>query len=313
MHAGSTLPRMLVRFGADALGAEWPACVVCVGTFDGVHLGHQRVISAAVEAARKAELPAVVLTFDRHPMAVLAPDRCPPAVGTLGVDLDQFRNLGVAAVVVLRFDAALANTSAEEFFEAILVQRLRAEQVVVGHDFAFGKGRAGTPDWLESRIPTSTVPPFQIDGERVSSSRIRQAIADGNVETATRLLGRPWILEGIVVSGQKLGRTLGFPTVNLAQAGPQVLPRDGVYAGRAEAPDGRYGAAIGVGVRPTVGGGPRTIEAFLLDYSGEDLYGAPIQLSFCQRLRDEAKFDSVEALKAQMELDVQRTKSLLSL
>ncbi len=295
---------MLVRFGTESLGPQWPACVLCIGTFDGVHLGHQEVIRRAVRRSAEIERPPVVLTFDRHPLATLAPERCPPAVGTLDIDLDEFRSLGVCAAVVLPFDERLANTSAETFFTEVLQSSLRGEEVVVGHDFAFGKGRVGTPEWLRERIPTTIVPSFQVEGHRVSSSEIRELIRRGELEHAGRLLGRSWALEGIVVGGQRLGRTLGYPTVNLATAGRQVQPPHGIYAGRALTKMGEFKAAISVGVRPTVGDSPRTIEAYLLDYPGTDLYGSAIRLGFERRLRDEMKFDSLEALQAQMALDV---------
>lgn len=295
---------MLVRFGVEAIGADWPGGVVCIGTFDGVHRGHQEVIGQAVSAAREQELPAVVVTFDRHPAATLAPDRCPPAVGTLGLNLDEFARLGVSAAVVLPFDHTLASTSAEDFYSHFLQGKLQAREIVIGHDFAFGHGRQGNAAWLAERIDTDVVPPFELEGERISSSVVRRALAAGDVETARKLLGRPWVQEGVVVSGQKLGRTLGFPTLNLAGVAPQVVPANGVYAGMAHTPEGAFRAAIAIGVRPAVGGGPRTIEAFLLDYPGRSLYGAAVRLHYLRRLREERNFDSLEALRSQMELDV---------
>jgi riboflavin kinase/FMN adenylyltransferase len=299
---------MIVRFGVEALGKDWPSSVVCIGTFDGVHPGHQKVIRTAVEIAERQEEPAVILTFDRHPMAVLAPDKCPPAVGTLDIDLAEFERLEVAATIVLQFDDRLASTLADHFFERILRARLRANQMVVGHDFAFGKNRQGTPDWLKERIETTVVPPFELEGQRVSSSDIRRAIQDGDIASANKLLGRSWTQEGIVVTGQKLGRTLGFPTINLALSSPQVVPKDGVYAGIAETTKGTFKVAIGIGLRPTIGEGPRTIEAHLIDYPGESLYGSAIRLRYHRRLRDEQKFDSLEALKEQMAKDVVEAK-----
>lgn len=295
---------MLVRFGAEEIGPEWPGCVMSIGTFDGVHLGHQEVIRQAVDEGRKRELPSVVLTFDRHPMAILAPEKCPPSVGTLDIDLEMFERLRVSLALVLRFDANLANTKAADFQQKLLQEKLRASLVVIGADFAFGKGREGTPEWLAKKMQTKIVPAFEIDGHRVSSTEIRSAISKGDVATARKLLGRPWTQEGVVVAGQKLGRTLGFPTLNLTPVGTQVQPSDGVYAGVAVTKFGTFKAAIGIGMRPTLGPGPRTIEAFLLDYPGESLYGAPVRLSYLNRLRDDMKFDSVDQLKTQMERDV---------
>jgi riboflavin kinase/FMN adenylyltransferase len=295
---------MLVRFGAESISVDWPLSVASIGTFDGVHLGHSQVIASAVRKASALDQPAVVVTFDRHPMAVLAPERCPPAVGTLDLNLRAFEALGVSLAVVLKFDRALSQMPADDFLEQILKSRLRTSNVVIGHDFAFGQGRQGTPQWLASHIPTEIVPPFKVDGERVSSSRIREAIHGGDFELASKLLGRTWMQEGVVVGGQKLGRSLGYPTINLAATSGQAIPADGIYAGTAETRFGTFKAAISVGIRPTLGLGPRTIEAFLIDYPGESLYGTDVRLGYLRRLREERKFDSLEALKEQMDADV---------
>lgn len=299
---------MLTHFGVESVLAEWPEAVVCVGTFDGVHLGHQHVIGRAVAAGRQTDRPSIVVTFDRHPASILAPDRVPPAIATLGEDLRQFEALGVSAAVVLRFDEALAATSAEDFLHRILRQGLHAGSLVVGHDFALGHDRVGTPAWLAERIPTEVVPAYLLDGHRVASSEIRRLVAAGEVESASRLLGRPFAIEGVVVGGQKLGRTLGFPTLNLARSGGQVRPADGVYAGRCETSLGRFAAAVGVGVRPTIGAGERTIEAYLLDFPGDSLYGQAVRLEVLQRLRGEIRFDSLDELRQQMAADVDRVR-----
>lgn len=297
---------MLTHFGVDLLVPEWSESVVCVGAFDGVHLGHQALIRAAVGEASSSDRPCVLVTFDRHPAAVLAPDRRPPSIGTLEQNLGAFRRLGVALCVILRFDRALADMSAQEFLDSILFERLRATGVVVGHDFAMGHGRQGDADWLGQRIPTTVVPPFLIEGRRVSSTALRLLVAEGRVEEAERLLGRRFSIPGVVVAGRKLGRELGFPTVNLARAEDQVVPRYGVYAGYAATPKGRFRAAISVGLRPTVDGKVRAIEANLLDYPGDNLYGSAVEIEFHSRLRDEEAFPSLEELKAQMARDVER-------
>lgn len=295
---------MQVHVGVESLRAEWPEAVVCIGTFDGVHIGHQQVIRTAVDHALRSERPPLLLTFDRHPATVLAPDRCPPAVAPLEQRLEQFERLGVALTVVLAFDRQLADTEAEQFLQGILKGRLRASEIVVGHDFAFGHNRLGTPDWLKERIATHVVPPFELDGVRVSSSAIRRAVATGEVEQAGRLLGRPFELAGVVVAGQRLGRTLGYPTINLARSLDQVVPASGIYAAEAVTPHGVFKAAASVGTRPTVGGTHRTIEAYLLDYPGDSLYGHAVSLRFGSRLRDELDLGSVDALKAQMAQDI---------
>jgi riboflavin kinase/FMN adenylyltransferase len=234
---------MQVHFGVGLLRAEWRKAVACVGTFDGVHLGHQAVIRAAVSQAREKELPCVLVTFDRHPAAILAPSKCPKALAALQENLAAFKALGISTTIVLPFDAELSRMSAERFLREILIGSAKACCIVVGHDFAMGNGREGTTDWLSSRIPTTVKAPFEIDGERVSSSRIRRAVADGRIEEAGKLLGRPFAISGVIVGGQKLGRQLGYPTANIARSFGQVMPAKGIYAGWLSSTIGRFKAA----------------------------------------------------------------------
>lgn len=300
---------MQVHFGEELLRAEWDRSIVCLGTFDGVHLGHQAVISAAVEKSRERGLPCVLVTFDRHPAAILAPKRCPHAIAPLSANVRMFEALGVSVSLILPFTKDLSETSASRFLE-LLVDEVKASALVVGHDFAFGKGREGTTDWLKERIETEVIPPFEIDGRRVSSSLIREAIATGDMASATRWLGRPFEIEGVVVGGQRLGRQLGYPTINLGRSYDGVLPSDGIYAGQALTSRGPFKAAISIGMRPTVDGQHRTVEAFLLDYPGDEIYGYSVRLEVHQRLRDELRFDSLEALKHQIALDVAAVANL---
>ena len=303
---------MQVHFGVGLLRAEWRKAVACVGTFDGVHLGHQAVIREAVAEARAKELPCVLVTFDRHPAAILAPARCPKALAGLQENLAAFRDLGVSATVVLPFDAELSRMSAERFLREILIGAVRACSLVVGHDFAMGNGREGNTGWLASRIPTAVVSPFEIDGVRVSSSAIRQKVAEGKMEDAARLLGRPFALSGVVVGGQKMGRQLGFPTANIARSFDQAVPAQGVYAGWLTSEHGKYMAATSIGVRPAVGGGAQTVEAYLLDYPGDSLYGVSVELELLHRLREERDFPSLEALTLQIQCDVDETRRVLT-
>ncbi len=289
--------------------AEWNAAVVCVGTFDGVHLGHQALIKSAVREARAKELPAVLVTFDRHPAAILAPERCPKAIASVEENLEQFRELGIAVAVVLPFDSALSQMSADRFLKDVLVRSVRAQSLVVGHDFAMGHDREGTTDWLRDRIPTQVIEPFEIASVRVSSSEIRRAVSNGDVERAQRLLGRRFAVTGVVVGGQKLGRQLGYPTANVARSFDQVMPLDGVYVAEVETPFGVYRSAVSIGVRPAVGGGARTIEAYLLDYPGDSLYGQSVRVGLMAYLRDEQNFPSLDALIRQIESDVALTRS----
>jgi len=302
---------MLTHFDRARLAFEWPSSVVCIGTFDGIHLGHQQVIKTAVDRAREAEIPAIAVTFDRHPSTVLAPDFRPPYIAAMESDLAEFSRLGVAATVVIPFDLGLSRMSAAEFLDDILVGTLAARQVVVGHDFALGHGREGTAEWLAERIPTTCVDPYEIDGKRVSSRRIREFIRQGDVATANRWLGRPFEVAGVVSHGQKLGRTLGFPTVNIARSFDQVMLADGVYAARATTRFGTYAAALAIGMRPAVGGQSRTIEAYLLDYPGDSLYGSVVRLDVIEFLRSEQNFASLNDLITQMELDVQQVRQIM--
>ncbi len=295
---------MLVHFGAETLDVEWNRAVVCIGTFDGVHLGHRAVIGETCRQAQAEGLPSVLVTFDRHPSATLAPENCPPAIASLEQNLARFQALGVSMAVILAFDRHLAETEAETFFKHVLVSKLRAGRMVVGHDFAFGKGRAGTPKWLSGCIDTTVVPPFELFGKRVSSREIRCQVEQGDVTSASLLLGEPFSLSAVVVGGERLGRTLGFPTLNLARASRQLVPGNGVYASRCRTRHGDFKAATSIGVRPAVHGAHRTIEAYLLDYPGDDLYGQAIELSFEQRLREERNFANLDELRRQIELDV---------
>lgn len=304
---------MQVHFGFDLLRAEWDSSVVCIGTFDGVHLGHREVIGRAVRLARASEMPSVLVTFDRHPASVIAPERKPPSIDSLYQNCERFSELGVSVCVVLAFTEELMNTPAERFFEESLKGRLRAKKMVVGHDFAFGHGREGTAEWLAARIPTEVVPPFEIDGQRVSSSAIRRAVVAGRPDLAAKWLGRPFETTGVVVVGARLGRTLGFPTVNIARSFDQVTPADGVYAGFCRTVNGTYAAAINVGKRPSVDGKSRTIEAYLIDYPGESLYGTAVRLAIVERLRDEKRYERLEELIAQMAADVKQTKEIVQL
>lgn len=302
---------MQVHFGVELLHAEWSSAVTCVGTFDGVHLGHREVIGSAISEAKSRELPCCLVTFDRHPAAILAPERCPKAIASMAENLQEFARLGVSVAVVLPFDLALSETSATDFLREILVGKLKSDCLVVGHDFALGHGREGTAAWLSERIETHTIPPFEMDGQRVSSSMIRQAVEKGDVQEAGRLLGRPFEITGVVVGGQRLGRTLGYPTANLARSFDQVMPADGIYGGYGETSLGRFKAAISIGTRPAVGGGNKTIEAYLLGYPGDSLYGRTMALQFLHRLRDEQNFDSLDALKAQIARDVSEVARVL--
>lgn len=294
------------------------ASVVTIGSFDGVHRGHREIVRVALQRAQQLAVPAVAVTFDRHPQESIHPENAPPSLGSLTTRLRLLLELGVQDVLVLRFDRQFASLSAEAFLQFILQGHLNARYIVVGRDFRFGHQRQGDVDYLHAvrthfGFEVEAVPDVLHAGERISSSRIRQALREGAVHEAAAMLGRAYVLEGVVVRGQQLGRKLGYPTVNLRPYPAQLVPKDGVYAGRLWHPrtGGVYVAAISIGVRPTVDGTQRTVEAYLLGFSG-NLYGEEVHLAFFHRLRDEQKFDSLHALRAQMERDVQQVAELMA-
>jgi riboflavin kinase / FMN adenylyltransferase len=303
---------MQVHFGVELLNPEWDRAVVCIGTFDGVHQGHQRVIQAAVDRAKQLEIPVIVVTFDRHPAVILNPSKAPKAIASLKMNLEQLQLHGVGLTVVVAFNAWLSRMSADEFFHTILLEKLHAACVVVGHDFAMGNGREGNTEWLAKHIETIIVPPFEVDGHRVSSSIIREAISSGNLDLANHQLGRGFEVQGFVIHGQKLGRELGFPTANIARSFDQVMPCDGVYAAWFFVDGKQYRCAAAIGTRPAVGGVDRTIEAYLLDYPGDSLYGQHVRLRLEKYLRPEANFPTIEDLKQQMSKDVESVRVVLA-
>ena len=273
---------------------------VAIGTFDGVHVGHREVISGND----------TVLTFDPHPLSVLAPEKAPPLVMPHSIQRDVIRGLGVEELVVIPFDRDFSLRTAEEFVERVLVGQLGATSVSVGENFHFGHKAKGSPDFLRSRqeFETRVVPLVEVDGQPVSSTRIRELVTSGDVKGAATLLGGPFIVQGPVVHGEKRGRELGYPTANIVPREGFVAPAHGVYAGWAN----EHPAAINVGVRPTFQSSlGLLVEPYLLDFDG-DLYGQELKVAFAERLRGEQKFDSVDALKEQMAADVARTRELLA-
>ena len=279
---------------------------VAVGEFDGVHLGHREVIRGADTA----------LTFEPHPRAVVAPDATPKLLTPLDVKADLIEGLGVSELVVIRFDRAFAARSAQEFIDSVLVEQLGAHTVSVGENFRFGHKATGDVELLrrQSAFETRVARLVEVDGEIVSSTHIRGLVVAGEVEKASRFLGTPFQLRGQVVSGDRRGRDLGYPTANLVPDNALVYPGNGVYACRAAVErDGEWRwwpAATSIGVRPTfVTGRGVLIEAHLIGFDG-DLYGSELRLAFLARLRGERRFDSAEALVEQMHHDVERARSL---
>ena len=284
--------------------------VVTIGVFDGVHTGHQALIRHNLEIARRFDLESVVVTFHPNPLEVLRPDMAPARLCDLSRRVELIAGLGVELVEVLEFDADLSAQTAEEFTSSVLLDQLDARHVVVGEGFRFGNRARGTADTL--RDAGLVVDEYALVGdvEAVSSTRIRAAVAEGDMVQAAAMLGRPHEIAGVVVLGEQRGRELGFPTANIEHHPRAAVPTDGVYAGAALLDGVRHPAAISIGTNPTFDGTQRTVEAYLLDVD-EDLYGRLMRVEFIERLRDVLAFDSVDALVAQMHEDVDLTRRIM--
>jgi riboflavin kinase/FMN adenylyltransferase len=287
---------------------------LALGVFDGVHIGHQEVIARAVKAAALNGGLAGLLTFEPHPIRVISPDKAPTSLlATLNHKAEIVGDLGIELLIPLHFDADFSKMEASEFLEKLTAATILT--LSVGEDWRFGHHRKGDAEFLtrESQLRgfrLETVPPVMLDGERVSSTRIRQAIRDGNLDAAQRMLGRPYSVSGTVEEGKKLGRTIGFPTANLS-FGDAQLPPDGVWAVKSLLSDGRsINGVANLGLRPTVGGTARVFEIHLFDFS-EDIYGCDMEVLFRKKLRDEEKFPDLESLRTQIQLDTERARAIL--
>ena len=288
---------------------------VALGVFDGVHLGHRALITHLVRGSRAAGAAAIAATFDPLPIEVLAPGAPPSALSDAEERCALLHEAGADAVALIRFDEPFAALPPETFV-ARLLSAGAVGRVVVGTDFRFGRGRSGDLTLLrqlgrQHGFEVDEFPPLEARGAVVSSTRIRNALRAGEVELAAALLGRPYAVSGTVVHGEQRGRGLGYPTINIETPPGRLLPKDGIYAMWVDVGDGRHSAAASLGLRPTFGSGPRRLEAFLLDFSGE-LYDAQVRASFVHRLRDELYFEGPEALAAQIAEDVEAAREALS-
>lgn len=308
---------LLPRFNAaDPLPAPFRGGVIALGNFDGFHRGHQAVVGAAVQQARAAGVPALVATFDPHPVRHFAPDAPPFRLTTLDQRAALFAAAGADALLVFRFDAALAAVSAEDFISDWLIGRAGACAVVTGEDFTFGAKRRGNIALLRDLggtrgLTATAIGPVRDAEGVISSSRIRLALQAGDCATATRLLTRPFAIQGEVEHGAKLGRELGYPTANL-RLGDYLRPRYGIYAVTGHLPDGRMlKGAANLGIRPSFEPPIELLEASFFDFN-ESLYGQTIEVALHAFIRPEAKFDSLEALKAQMAQDCDVAREALS-
>ena len=289
--------------------------VVSIGSFDGVHLAHQELARKTAEVAAANDAAAVAVTFEPHPRYVLAPDRCPPLLTLFEEKEVLLTAAGFAGLVVIPFDHAFAAKSPREFM-AWLEDRVHVVGVVGGYDFRFGSERLGTLEWLQQHgYVTAAIGQLEVGGRLVHSSAVRGLVESGEVGAAAELLGRDYTVHGEVVHGKARGRTLGYPTANLAVGRQKCIPGPAAYAGWARWEAGGEKnvrmAAISVGHQPTFGGGDLSVEAYLLDFDG-DLYGVDMELAFVARLHPDTRYPSVEALVEQIRLDVEETRRLLT-
>jgi riboflavin kinase/FMN adenylyltransferase len=299
-------------FGFGTLGAT-----VTVGTFDGVHLAHRAVLDETVQRAAAAHQQSVLVTFEPHPLEVVRPERAPALLSTPIERRAALAETGIGHVLVLRFDAAMAALPPDRFVREHLMARTSMRELVIGYDHGLGRDRTGDVETLRQLgeregFAVTVVPPVEVDGVRVSSSRIRQAIAEGDLALAATLLGRPYRITGPVVPGERRGRLHGVPTINLDVPPRKLLPPDGVYAVRVEWRDGVAGGMLNQGPKPTFGDGRRTLEAHLFGV-GRDLYGEWVRVEWVARLREVKRFGSPAELAEQLERDRSAATAALGL
>lgn len=320
--------------GQDEIPTDWGRCVVTIGVFDGVHRGHQELISRAVKAGRSRGVPTVLMTFDPHPMEVVFPGSHPAQLTTLTRRAELVEEMGIDVFLVVPFTPDFMKLTPERYIHELLVERLHVVEVVVGDNFTFGKKAAGNVDLLRKAgerfgfavdslsLVSEVAEPASHEAVTFSSTYIRSCVDAGDMVTAAEALGRPHRVEGVVVRGDGRGRDLGFPTANVAPPMYSAIPADGVYAAwftvlghgpvvGTVTPGERYQAAVSVGTNPTFSGRTRTVEAYVLD-TAADLYGQHVAVDFVARLRGQEKFDSVADLVTAMERDTDRARNLLT-
>lgn len=297
----------------DIPAYPWP--VITIGTFDGIHLGHQAILQEVLQRSRAHCGTSLVLTFEPHPKRILRPDISPQLLTTKREKLIWLQRIGITIVVVLPFTRTLADMPPDLFIEEIVLGKCKAKEVIIGYDHGFGKDRTGSLDLLqrlslERGFLVNPVPRIMLDGHPVSSTHIREALITGNIAVATSLLGHCYTIVGTVIRGDERGRTLGFPTINIAVDRDKLLPKDGVYAVQVRHPGGMSPGVMNIGFRPTVNGKQRSTECHVLDFDG-DLYGEEVEISLAARLRDEQKFSRLHDLVIQIEKDVRAARDIL--
>jgi riboflavin kinase/FMN adenylyltransferase len=304
-----------IYYDLEAPSESFQESIVTVGVFDGLHIGHQAVIQQVLTQSEKFNLASLVLTFDPPPLAFLAPERCPPALTTLSKKIEILDQLGVDGVVFARFDAYLQQMSPDAFVQQVLLQRLHAKQVIIGYDWQFGKGRSGNAEALRQlgdqyQFSVMIVGPVQLHGMPVHSTRVREAIAGGNLNLVSDLLGRRYSIMGEIVLGDGRGRQIGFPTANI-DAGNQMLPPSGVYAIQVKLEGRMFNGVMNMGTRPTFDGEEFQIETHLFDFE-QMVYGKKMEIFFIEKIRDERRFPNPEILVNQIKQDVATAKAILN-
>ncbi|MFQ5701023.1 MAG: bifunctional riboflavin kinase/FAD synthetase [Acidobacteriota bacterium] len=294
-----------------ALGTM-PAPVVAIGNFDGIHIGHQKIIKTITSRARANHGTSILMTFDPHPLTILRPAGRPPLIQTMSEKIRILSTLGLDVMVIIPFTRQFSSISAEKFVEDLIARKLGAKEVYVGSNFHFGRGGVGDFELLRAEghrfgIKVSRVPVVLYDRQPVSSTRIRENIKRGAVDRAAAMLGREYAIRGLIVHGRGRGAGLGFSTANLS-SGNELIPMPGVYVTRAELDDRSYPSVSNIGDRPTFGERERVIETHILDYPEEELYGQTMRLSFCAYLREEQRFDSPALLTEQITKDVEAAR-----
>jgi riboflavin kinase/FMN adenylyltransferase len=293
---------------------DFSSPAVTIGSYDGLHLGHQEIINRVIERARGERGEAVVLTFEPHPVKFLKPQTPFPLITSRRKKMMLLESIGVDCTINLPFTKALTHMSGEEFIMDIVQKRIAPRWVVVGFNFTFGKNRTGTPDELKKigtrlGFEVEIVPPYTINGEVVSSTRIRELIAEGNIKEANRMLGRDFIIMGKVIHGHARGKGLGFPTANL-EITSDLYPKKGVYAATVTQEEKTYHGVVNIGTNPTFEDKAFAVEVFLFNYQG-DLYGKELRVALVDRVRDEETFSSPDALVHQIEQDIHKAKDIL--
>ncbi len=302
--------------GLDRIPAKYECSVVTIGNFDGIHLAHRGLLGKVVEEARKRQCSGIVLTFEPHPQKVLHPERRPfYLLTTLEEKLKLIEALGVDAVILVEFTSDFAKTTAENFVQGILWDRLHLEKLIIGHDTAFGNRKVGNESFLRSMgeklgFDVEAIDAVLVDGVVVSSTSVRHALLEGDVRRAMNLLGRPYNLCGTVVKGYKRGSEIGVPTANI-ESEKELIPALGVYAVIADMEGVRHPGVLNIGYSPTFGDNQLTVEVHLLNFVREELYGKAINVLFIDRIRDEMKFESPKELVKQIERDIERARELL--